>query len=97
MQRIDYQSVGDVLREALNESRMGSVLDTYKAIAAWEIVVGPHIAGRTMRPTIAGDIMWVRTPHASLRHELQMNRSSLVRSINDMVGHQVISDIRFTQ
>lgn len=97
MQRIDYQSVGDVLRAALNESRMGSVLDSYKAIGAWEVVVGPYIAGRTMRPTVTGSTMWVRTPHAALRHELQMKRTALLRSINDMVGRQVITDIRFTQ
>lgn len=97
MQRIDYQSVGDVLRAALNESRMGTVLDSYKAIGAWELVVGPYIAGRTMRPTVQGSILCVRTPHASLRHELQMNRTTLIRAINDHIGHEVITDIRLTQ
>ncbi len=97
MQRIDYQSVGDVLRAALNESKMGESLDAYKAVAAWEGVVGPQIAARTLRPTVIGGVMTVRTPNAPLRHELNMQRTALRRALNALVGREVIKEIRFTQ
>ncbi|MDE7159743.1 MAG: DUF721 domain-containing protein [Muribaculaceae bacterium] len=96
MERRDFQTVGDVLRQALEESRMTDRLDEVRAAAAWEAVVGTHIASLTARPWVSKGIMTVRTPDASLRQELMMSRSALVRNINAAVGRQVITDIRFT-
>ncbi len=95
MERRDYQTIGDVLRQALEESRMTDRLDEVRASAAWESVVGPHIAALTGKPWVSNGLMTVRTPDAALRQELMMSRSVLVRNINAAVGREVISDIRF--
>lgn len=95
MERRDYQTIGDVLRQALEESRMTDRLDEVRAAAVWESVVGPNIAALTGRPWVSKGVMTVRTPDASLRQELMMSRSSLVRNINVIIGRDIITDIRF--
>lgn len=95
MQRRDYQTAGDVLRQVIEEASMTDRLDEARAAAVWSAVVGPHIAARTMRPYVSHGLMTVRTPDAPLRQELMMTRSSLIRAINDTVGREVITDIRF--
>lgn len=95
MERRDYQTIGDVMRQALEESRMTDRLDEVRAAAAWESVVGPNIAASTGRPWVSKGLMTVRTPDASLRQELMMSRSALVRNINAVIGREIVTDIRF--
>lgn len=96
MERIDYRSVGDVLRQTIEESRLDTRLDEVKAAALWQYVVGPDIAAECLKPYVAGGVMRVRVPNASLRQELEMNRSALIAEINRMLGKEVLKGMRFT-
>ncbi|MDE5663504.1 MAG: DUF721 domain-containing protein [Muribaculaceae bacterium] len=96
MQRKDSCSVGDVLREVLQENNMTGRLDELKAAAAWPAIVGDHIASRTLRPYVKNGAMTIRVSDAGLRHELNMNRTSLIREFNRIVGREVITSLRFT-
>ena len=96
MDRIDYQSIGDVLRQSIDESCMREHLDECRAADMWAAVVGPEIAASTCRPSVARGVMTVVCRYAPLRQELMMNRSRLRRAINAALGREVVSEIRFT-
>lgn len=95
MKRIEAQSIGDVLRETIEECNIASRFAELHAIELWRPIVGEHLASLCGRPTVSNGIMRVPVPGASLRQELTMSRSSLIRLINAELGKNVIKEIRF--
>ena len=95
MDRKIPQSVGAVLRDFLEETALQERMDELKAIEIWPKAVGPGISSLTSRPTVKNGVMSVGVPNASLRQELHMNRSRLCAVINEMLGKEIIKEIRF--
>lgn len=95
MKRTEPQSIGDVLRLTIQECNMTDKLNEQRAIALWPLIIGEHLASRCGRPTVRDKVMYVPVNTAPLRQELTMNRSSLIRIINDKIGRQVLTEIRF--
>ena len=95
MKRCEPESVGDVLRQTLHEEGMTERLYETRAAALWPAIVGEEIASLSTKPFVAGGIMTVRIAVPSLRQELNMSRTSLIKIINDSLRREVIKDIRF--
>lgn len=95
MERFQTLSVGDVLRMTFQENCMQEQLDQLKAAELWPQIVGAHLASRCSRPKVKDGILSIGVSSTSLRHELSMNRSSLINEINRHFNKTVISDIRF--
>lgn len=95
MERKESQSIGDILRLAFQDNCMQDRLDECKAVELWQSVIGESNAKECRRPFVKDGIMTVGVPNASLRHELSMNRSLICRTINNMIGKETISEIRF--
>lgn len=95
MRRYEPESIGDLLRRAIEENQSAFRYDEISAIRAWPKVVGESIASRTMRPFIKGGVMTVRVPSAPLRQELNMMRSMIARAINAEISKEIVKEIRF--
>lgn len=95
MKRTEIQSIGDVLRQILDESEMGAKLDELRAAELWPEIIGPDLSRRCMRPYVRNGIMTIRVIDAPLRQEFNMQRSSMARALNRMLGRTVITEIRF--
>lgn len=95
MQKIDAQSIGDVLRQTIQECNMSAKLDEQRAISLWRTYVGDGIADRCGHPSVSNGVMCVAVRSAVLRHEMTMNRSSLIKLINEHLEKNVIKEIRF--
>ena len=96
MDRVDPESVGDVLRNFLEEASLQNRMDELKAADLWPRIAGKGIADLTGKPHVKNGVMSIGVPNASLRHELHMNRTSLKALINQTIGKEIISEIRFT-
>ena len=96
MERREPQSVAEVLRQMLEESSLQERMDELKAASLWSKVVGSHLATLTSQPHVKSGVMSVGVPNASLRNELHMNRSRLREIINQFVGKEIITELRFT-
>ncbi len=95
MQKIYEQTVGDVLRQTLQECNMTARLDEQRAIGLWRPMVGDELADRCGRPSVTNGVMTVRVDAAPLRQELTMSRSHLIKYINEALGKTVIHEMRF--
>lgn len=96
MQRHTPQSIGDVLRNLLEETSLQNRMDELKAADLWKSIAGESLAALTSKPFIKNGIMSIGVPNASLRNELHMNRSRLREIINKKIGKEIISEIKFT-
>lgn len=95
MKRYESISLGDAMRDAIEKSAAKARLDEAQAARCWVMIVGPHIAGQSPRPSVKGGVMTVRLSSAALRQELNYRRSMLLAAINKMVGVEVLTDLRF--
>lgn len=96
LKRTTPQSIGDILREVLEETDMLTHILEQRACQYWQTLVGPQLSSRAAKPTVAKGVMRIGVADASLRQELTMHRSNMVRLINERFGRRIISDIRFT-
>lgn len=96
MKRQKPQSVGDVLRDLLEETALKNRMDELKAADLWPAIVGREIARLSGKPFVKNGVMQIGVPNASLRQELHINRSRLRELINQNFGKEIITEIRFT-
>ncbi len=95
MQKIYAQSVGDVLRQTIQECNLAAKLDEQKAIQLWIELMGEGMASLCGRPFVRAGVMHISVRAAALRQELTMNRTSMINLINEHLGKSVIKEIRF--
>lgn len=96
MQRHTPQSLGDVIRDFLEETSLQDRMEELKAADLWKTVAGDYLASQTGKPYVKNGVMSIGVANASLRNELNMNRSRLREIINKNLGKEVITEIRFT-
>ena len=95
MERKYPEKIGDVLREFLEESSLHERLDELRAAELWPRVAGKEISDLCSKPIVKSGVMKIGVKNASLRQELHMNRTSLKNYINEIIGKEIISEIRF--
>ena len=95
MERKEPESVGDVLRSLLEESSLKARMEELDAIELWPQVAGESIASECSRPSVKNGVMSISVKNAALRNELHMSRTSLRSLINNHLGKEIISEIRF--
>lgn len=95
MERKDVVSIGDVLRECLEQSRMHDRLDEVRACDNFQLVVGSQLAALCRRPSMRQGVMTIATSNASLRQDLNMRRGRIMQGINDLMGKDVVKQIKF--
>lgn len=95
MKRTEPESIGNVLRMAIEQCDMGRKLAECRAVDSWTAVVGSHIASVSSRPTVRNGVMTVRISSPAIRQELTMCRSRLIAELNKASGEQAIHQLRF--
>lgn len=95
MFRKKVRSIGELLPEFLRREGLETPLLQKRLIDSWDTVVGAPIATYCGEKFIKNQILYVKLQNPALRADLAMNRSILVRRLNEQVGAHVIADIRF--
>lgn len=95
MKRTEAESIGDLLRRAIEQSRSGPLLDEIDSVNAWPKVIGLELAAKTMRPMMKKGVMTIRVPSAPLRQELNMMRSMLAQALNAETGKPTVTELKF--
>ena len=91
------QNISDLVLQFLRLSGLETPLNEHRLIQAWSDVLGPQMSKYTdvEHLYIKNQKLYVHVTSAALRQELSMARSTLVKTLNNRVGSQVIVDIIF--
>ena len=89
------EKIGDILREFIREEGLETPLLQRRLIDSWQTVVGEAIAAYTDNLYIRNQTLFVHVNSSVIRAELSMQRTSLVKKLNETVKSTVITDIRF--
>ena len=88
-------SLKEALESMFKTYKLESKMNQVKLINAWEQVMGPAVAHRTIELKIIDQSLIVTLSSSSLRQELFMDKIKIIESLNEVVGATVISDIVF--
>lgn len=91
----DVKQIKDLLLQVLRDQGLETPLLQKRLVEAWPEVAGPIVASYTLNTYIYNQTLYVRLSNPSLRADLSMRRSELTKKLNDAVGEQVITDVRF--
>ena len=95
MKRGETKPISELVRTMCREEGLETPLNEYRLIQAWGKVLGPAVQAYTKNLQIYNQVLFVSVTSSVLRHELLMNRKSLVNRLNAYVKAQVITDIVF--
>lgn len=95
MRRSKAEQVGDIVRMFMRQEGLETPYNEYRLINAWEEVLGQGIARFTGEKFIKNQTLFVKILSPVIKNELFMGKSNIVKRLNDKVGTQVITDIRF--
>lgn len=95
MKKSEAKSIGEIMAEYLNPAELDDSINERRLESLWGDVVGPYINRLTLRRWVKNRVLHVVIASAPLRNELMINRSSLVRLLNETTGTNVIDDIVF--
>ena len=91
----DVQTIKDLILRNLHEQGLETPLLQKRLVEAWPQIAGPLVERYTLNTYIYNQVLFVRLSSPALRAELSMRRQELVTQLNQHVGSQVITDIRF--
>ena len=91
----DVQSVKNLILRNLREQGLEMPLLQKRLVEAWPQIAGPVAERYTLNTYIYNQTLFVRLSSPALRSDLSMRRQELVAQLNQYVGSQVITDIRF--
>ena len=89
------QLIGSLVMRNLRVLGLETPLLQKRLVEAWPVVAGEAISRYTGNVSIRNQTLYVHLTSPALRADLSMQRSEYVKRLNDHVGSQVITDIRF--
>ena len=95
MRKRDVQLLRDLVLRNLHNQGLETPLQQKRLVEAWPEVAGALIARYTLNTYIYNLTLYVRLSNPALRADLSMRRQEFTRRLNDAVGEQVITDVRF--
>jgi len=89
------KALKDLILQNLRMQGLETPLLQKRLIEAWPVVAGDAIARYTTEVSIYNQTLYVKLRIPALRADLSMRRQEYVNRLNEYVGNQVITDIRF--
>lgn len=95
MKRKNAMSIGTLVQQYLREEGLETPLNQHRLVDSWGEVMGAGIMHYTGDLFIKNQTLWVQLRSSVLRQELSYGTKQIVKRLNEHVGAQVITDIRF--
>ena len=89
-------SIGELVVRNLTVQGLATPLMQRRLIAAWPLLAGAAIARYTKEVYIQNQTLVVLLRRPALRADLSMRRQEFVKLLNDYIGQQLITDVRFS-
>lgn len=95
MRRSNTQSLSEVLKEYIKETRIERKLKEVDVVQSWENLLGKTIARYTTKIYIRNQVLYVHISSAVVKNELFMMREEIKRKINEKEGEEIVRTIIF--
>jgi predicted nucleic acid-binding Zn ribbon protein len=86
-------SIGDALKQFLNQSRLKGSILALKIDETWEKIMGKTIARYTEKIEIHGQTLYITTHVAPLKQELLYKKERIIELVNEALGEKLIKEV----
>lgn len=86
-------SIGEALKQFLNQSRLKGDIQAFQIEEAWEQIMGKTIARYTDKIQIHGHTLYIHTAIAPLKQELSYQKEKIIQRVNEALGEKVIKEV----
>lgn len=93
MKRTKAQPIGELLDQLFKSPDIAAKIAEGSLPHVWREVVGEVVAAETRQVRFVRGTLYVHIASSVLRSELMMQRESLVRSINNRLGSQLVQNL----
>jgi predicted nucleic acid-binding Zn ribbon protein len=95
MRRSNIQSIGDVMKEILNDRKINKGIMETRVVNNWEKVLGKPVARVTNRLYFRHGVLYVELNSSVVRNELVMLKDKIIKNLNDTIGSDIVREIVF--
>ena len=95
MKRRKDECIGSLIKQYLREEGLESPLNEFRLLSSWALVMGNDVERQTGKLYIKNEVLFVEIKSATLRADLMLQRSDVVKKLNTEAGAHVIKDINF--
>lgn len=88
-------SLREIIDRVMDSSARKDDMLAMRAASLWADVVGPGVNRYTTRRYVSKGVLHVHISSGPLKSELNFRKESLVKAINDILGREVVTSIRF--
>ncbi len=89
------QWVGQAIEQFLKEYNSSDKLKEARIVSLWSKIVGPVFSNHTVSIYLKHRFLYIRMDAASVKHELYMARTILIKNLNAELGENIIEKIIF--
>ena len=89
------KSVGDAIEELIAQLGIKKKLHEQDAFLVWDQAVGERIAKIAIPTRMLRGTLIVSVKSGAWRNELSMRKQEIIRRINELVGDEILKDIKF--
>jgi hypothetical protein len=91
----EMQSVGSALQSLLQKLGLERQFRTYDALAHWSDIVGKQVAQVARPLRLDADTLWVAVKSHTWAQELNFQKGTILRRLNERAGEERFKEIRF--
>ncbi len=95
MERNHTQSIAEVIRAYLRESKLEQPLKERQLVQSWETLLGKSVARSTTRIYIREGKLFVHLSSSVVRNELFMLQDEILKKLNEAAGEELVREIVF--
>jgi predicted nucleic acid-binding Zn ribbon protein len=88
--------LGDALKELMDQYQLNAKINEIKIYEAWDQMLGGPIAKHTVSKQLFGTKLLIKLDNAALRSELSFSKSKLIKSLNEAVGVEMVTELSFS-
>ena len=87
--------IHQVISRAIKKTGLEQVLNQQEVLDRWGEVVGKKISENSEATKITNGVLSVKTKSPTWRQELQLQKTEIIKKINNELEKKIIKDIRF--
>lgn len=87
--------ISTIINGFLKNSGLSTGVDQQKAISVWGEAVGKKIAENTEVVSVEHGVLFIKANSSSWSQELQLKKKEILLKVNNKIGNNVITDMRF--
>ncbi|HPJ11728.1 MAG TPA: DUF721 domain-containing protein [Flavobacterium sp.] len=91
--RNNESSIGDVLREIIENNKLQPGIDQIAVKDAWKNLMGNGVNTYTRNIVLKGNTLYVELTSAVLREELSYGKDKIIRMINEELRRDVVAAV----